>query len=122
MELHAGTGEEQAIGLLAIWGTASPEVQLAARRAAARLLRWQTGIPRESLSSGMWHQGARLLVALLQAGEPLATVRSRRPAGPPRTGAGPGSPTRQPSLPPGDPGQLAAACAGQTHRDRVGQP
>ena len=81
VERHADTGEEQAVGLLAAWGTASPDVQLAARRAAARLLRWETGIPRELFSSGMWNQGARLLVALLQAGEPLGSYSSRRPEG-----------------------------------------
>ena len=112
LELHADTGEEQAIILLAVWGTASPGVQLAARRAAARLLRWQTGTPREFLSSGMWHQGARLLVALLGAAGPLAAVV---PADlqDPQDGSGPGQPDEAAILAAGDPGQLAAACAGK---------
>jgi len=110
--LHADTGEEQAVILLAVWGTASPDVQLAARRAAAGLLRWQTSTPREFLSSGMWHQGARLLVALLDAAGPLAAVV---PADlqDPQDGSGPGQPDEAAVLAAGDPGQLAAACAGK---------
>ena len=112
LELHADTGEEQAVILLAVWGTASPDVQLAARRAAAGLLRWQTSTPREFLSSGMWHQGARLLVALLDAAGPLAAVV---PADlqDPQDGSGPGQPDEAAILAAGDPGQLAAACAGK---------
>ena len=112
VELRAGTGEEQAIGLLAIWGTASPEVQLAARTAAARLLRWETGTQRESLSSGMWHQGARLLVALLQAGEPRASILPAALQDLP-DGSGPGQPDEAALLAAGDPGHLAATCAGK---------
>ena len=110
VEQHADAGEEQAIRLLAAWGAARPSVQLAARRAAADLLRWQTGIQRELFSSGMWHQGAGLLAALLQAGEPLAAVSPAdlQPSGP---GSGPGQPDEAAVLASGDPAQLAAACA-----------
>jgi hypothetical protein len=110
LELHADTGEEQAVALLAVWGTASPSVQFAARRAAARLLRWQTGIPREFFSSGMWDQGVRLLVALLEAVGTLATVA---PADlqDPQHESGSGEPDEAAILAAGDPAQLAAACA-----------
>jgi Restriction endonuclease len=109
LELRAA-GEEQAIVLLAVWGTASPEVQLAARRAAARLLRWQTGIPREFLSSGMWDQVARLLVALLEAAGPLAAVAPAdlRDS---QDESGPGQPDEAAVLAAGDRAQLAATCA-----------
>ena len=110
VEQHADADEEQAIRLLAAWGVARPSVQLAARRAAAGLLRRQAGIQRQLFSSGMWHQGAGLLTALLQADEPLAVVR---PADlqPPRTGCGPGQPDEAAVLASGDPAHLAAACA-----------
>lgn len=44
---------------------ASPGVRLAARRAAAGLLRWQTGIPREFLSSDSAMQRETLQQAVL---------------------------------------------------------
>ena len=110
VERHADAGEEQAIRLLAAWGAARPSVQLAARKAAADLLRWQTGIQRELFSSGMWHQGASLLTALLQAAEPLTEVTPAdlQPTG---NGSGPGQPDEAAVLAAGDPAQLAAACA-----------
>ncbi len=110
VEQHADADEEQAIRLLAAWGVARASVQFAARRAAAGLLRWQTGIQRQLFSSGMWHQGAGLLTALLQADEPLAVV-SPADLQPPRTGCGPGQPDEAAVLASGDPAHLAAACA-----------
>jgi hypothetical protein len=110
VEQRADLGEEQAIRLLAVWGAARPSVQFAARRAAADLLRWQTGIQREFFSSGMWHQGAGLLAALLQAGEPLAVV-SPADLQLSEPGSGPGQPDKAAVLASGDPAQLAAACA-----------
>lgn len=121
LELHAGTGDEQVIGLLAAWGTASPGVQLAARRAAARLLRWQTGVSREFLSSGMWNQGPTLLVALLQATDPLAAVV---PADlqDPQDGSGPGQPDQAAVLAAGErPRAPGCGLRREAHRDRVGQ-
>jgi hypothetical protein len=109
LELHADTGEEQAVALLAMWGTASPAVQLAARRAAARLLRWQTRIRRQVLSSEHWDQGARLLVALLEAAGPLAAVA---PADL-QDESGPGQRDEAAVLAAGNPAQMAAACAGK---------
>lgn len=109
VQLHAATGEEQAVGLLAAWGTAGPEVQLAARKAAADLFRWDTGVQRRSFTSRMWHQGAGLLVALLRAEEPLSPVT---PADLQDSEAGSGE--RQPDeaavLAAGTPEQLAVAC------------
>jgi hypothetical protein len=111
VELHAGNGQEKSIRLLAAWGIAGHSVQLAARREAVGLLRRETGIQRDYFSSGMWPQGAELLVALLQAGEPLSEIV---PADlPPAAGSTPEQPDDAAVLAMGRPGDLAAACAGK---------
>jgi hypothetical protein len=110
VEWHAGPGEEEAVRLLAAWGAAGPSVQLAARREAARLLRWETGIKRDFFSSGMWPQDAGLLVALLQVDEPLSIVV---PADLllPAAGSTPGQPDDAAVLASAERGELAVACA-----------
>ena len=110
VEQRADDGDEQAIRLLAAWGSPRPPVQIAARRAAANLFRWRTGIQRDLFSSGMWHQGAGLLVALLQADEPLAVISPADLQAPGASGA-PREADEAAELASRDPGQRAAACA-----------
>jgi hypothetical protein len=110
VEQHAGPGEEEALRLLAAWGAPGPAVQLAARREAARLLRWEIGITREFFSSGMWPQAAGLLVALLQASEPLAAADPADLALP-AAGGTPATADDAAVLAAGNPGELAVACA-----------
>jgi hypothetical protein len=109
VEQHADHGEEEAIRLLAAWGAAGPSMQIAARRAAAGLLRWQTGIQRQPFSSGLWQQGAG---SLLRSSRPASPWQSSAPRTcSPGTGSGPGQLDETAVLASGDPGLLAAACA-----------
>jgi len=109
VELRANAGAEHAVGLLAAWGVAGPSVQLAARKAAADLFRWETAVQRQSFSSGMWHQGAELLVALLRTDELLADVAPAELQDA-ASGSGPGKPDEAAKLAADAPEQLAVAC------------